>query len=193
MADITALLSEEDITVLGPPTSVNLQVDIGATGVRGSKIFVGAGNPNSNNFNNTQTVILNDLYIDNFTGSEYSYMYQYVSRPGGNVWVPVLKVNPTLYSKMHETIYSSGLATIQIPLVDILDPTGIVLTAENFSIQYSVGCQNPTATSISQVSIGGAGNDELYITFTGVEFNGSTWSNLDRMVTTHLFITVVTE
>ena len=41
------LVNTDDITVLGPPAQVNVQLDIGATGNRGSQIFVGTGNPNS--------------------------------------------------------------------------------------------------------------------------------------------------
>jgi hypothetical protein len=44
MADV--LLSNDDITVLGPPNTVEVLVDIGPTGTRGSQVFVGIGDPN---------------------------------------------------------------------------------------------------------------------------------------------------
>lgn len=195
MAEITTLSISDDITVLGPPKIVEVQVDVGPTGNRGSKVFIGAGHPNT--FTNNaqifgQTLILNDLYINSFSGSsEYAYLYQFTSQPGGNTWIPVLKVNPTMYSGMHLTTYADGVARIQIPLVDILDTTGVNLTAENFSIQYSLGHENPTASSISLVSIGGSNSEELFIDFIGSELSGGTWSNLDGILTTHIFITVV--
>ena len=39
------LLNNDDITVLGPPETVELLVDIGPTGTRGSQVFVGVGDP----------------------------------------------------------------------------------------------------------------------------------------------------
>ena len=39
MTDI--VLSNEDITILGPPSTIELSVDIGPQGDRGSQIFVG--------------------------------------------------------------------------------------------------------------------------------------------------------
>ena len=49
---VEVLVNTDDITVLGPPPVVNVQLDIGATGVRGSKVFVGTGTPNSLTTNN---------------------------------------------------------------------------------------------------------------------------------------------
>ena len=68
---VEVLVNTEEITVLGPPPVVNVQLDIGATGVRGSKVFVGNGSPNSFMTNGTifnQDVYLNDLYINNSIG-----------------------------------------------------------------------------------------------------------------------------
>jgi hypothetical protein len=195
MAEVTTLSVSDDITVLGPPKIVEVQVDVGPTGNRGNKVFIGSGSPNGFTSNGVifgQTLILNDLYINNFSGSsEYSYLYQYTSQPGGNTWIPVLKVNPTLYSGMHLTTYTNGTARIEIPLIDILDTTGVNLVADNFSIQYSLGHENPIASSISLISIGGSNSDQLLIDFVGSELSGGTWSNLDGILTTHIFITVV--
>ena len=41
------VLSNDDLTVLAGPPTIELLVDIGPTGTRGSKFFVGIGNPNS--------------------------------------------------------------------------------------------------------------------------------------------------
>ena len=60
MTDV--LLSNDDITVLGPPAIVELLVDIGPSGTRGSQVFVGVGDPNSIVIG--QTPLLNDLYIN---------------------------------------------------------------------------------------------------------------------------------
>ena len=54
------VLSNDDLTVLSGPEVIELLVDIGPTGTRGSKVFVGIGNPNSVSLS---TKILNELYI----------------------------------------------------------------------------------------------------------------------------------
>ena len=191
---VEVLVNTEEITVLGPPPVVNVQLDIGATGVRGSKVFVGNGSPNSFMINGTifnQDVYLNDLYINNSIGEEYSYMYQYISSLGTNTWVPILKINPTIYSKNFLQTFTSGATTIRVPISDIVQTTGIPLTAENFSIKFSIGYENPTAASITSVAITGSSNDTLSISLKAAELDSGTWNSLSETVIVNLLITIV--
>jgi hypothetical protein len=191
VADITTLLSNEDITVLGPPSYVDVLVDVGPTGVRGSQVFVGTGNPNDPNTEIGQTPELNDLFINNATGNEYSWMYQYVSVPGGNIWTSILKVNPTIYSLMEDAYYVSGTSSINVPISNIVQSGAGNLTASNFSIQFSIGNDKPVSAVINSVAITGATLDTLTISFKALEYDGGTWINLAGEVTTHLLITIV--
>lgn len=182
------VISNDDLTVLAGPSTVELLVDIGPSGTRGSKFFVGVGNPN---LDNSITPILNDMYINSAPGADYGYMYQYISEPGGDSWVEVLRVNPTLYSKLHVTTFSSGTSattgsgSIVIPIIDISTVSG--LDAENFNVQYSIPNSNPIASSISLVEISGT---DLVIHIEASEFDG-TWGPLDAEVTVSIFISVV--
>ena len=182
------LLSNDDVTVLGPPNTVEVLVDIGPTGTRGSQVFVGVGDPNIIEIG--QTPILNDLYINVSPGTDYGYMYQYVSEPGGDTWIQILEINPTLYSQLHTTTYTDGVAQITIPISNIVTVTGSPLSSTNFVVQYSIAHTNPTASSISVPALVGAGTN-LVLDFTAVEYNGSAWQNLDEEVTTHLFISII--
>lgn len=182
------LMSNEDITVLGPPEVVELLVDIGPQGDRGSQIFVGIGNPNSISIG--QTVKLNDLYINTSPGADYGYLYQYVSEPGGNLWVQVLKINPTLYSKKHTVSFTAGSSSITIPVSNIVTVSGTPLTSDNFAIQYSIAHSNPVASSIVIPSLSGGGAN-LTINFSAVESDSGTWQDLSGEVTIHLFISIV--
>jgi hypothetical protein len=186
---VEVLVNTDDITVLGPPAEVKVQLDIGATGNRGSQVFVGTGNPNATTIG--QTPILNDLYINNAPGDEYSYLYQYISSLGTNTWVPILKVNPTIYSANHLQTFISGSTTITIPVASIVQITGTPLTEENFSIKFSVGHSSPVAASISSVAITGASNENLSITLKAAELSSGTWQNLATTVTIHTLITVI--
>jgi hypothetical protein len=191
MADV--VISNDDITVLAPPEVIELLIDIGPTGQRGSKFFVGTGDPNTLTSSQTifsQPILLNDMYINTSPGADYGYMYQYLSEPGGNLWVEVLNINPTLYSKNHTATFTSGTASITIPITDIVTVSGTPLTASNFSVQHSIEGANPVASSIQVPALAGAGTN-LVININAVKSVSGTWSNLTGEVKVHLFISVV--
>ena len=193
MADV--LLSNDDITVLGPPETVEVLVDIGPSGTRGSQVFVGVGDPNVVEIG--QTPILNDLYINTSPGTNYGYLSQYVSQPGGNSWIEILRINPTIYSKNYSNSYASGESQIIIPIADIVEVTGTPLTADNFSVRYSIDHDNPVSSSMSIPALVGDGSN-LVINFKAVEHREDVasgpygdWALLNGVVTTHLLISVV--
>lgn len=186
------LLSNDDITVLGPPAVVELLVDIGPTGTRGSQVFVGVGDPNSITIG--QTPLLNDLFINTSPGGELGYMYQYVSEPGGDTWIKVLDLNPAIYSINYEAIFSAGTTSITIPISDIVSVTGSPLTADNFNVQHSIAHTNPIASSISVPALTGDGSN-LVVDITAVEYSSESgpaeWLELDGYLTVHLVISIV--
>ena len=193
------LLSNDDVTVLGPPNTVEVLVDIGPTGTRGNKVFVGSGNPNGETTNDVifgQTLILNDLYINTSPGADYAYMYQYVSEPGGNVWIEILELNPTLYSKAHTTTYVDGEASITIPIANIVTVTGTPLTADNFVVKYSISHTHAVASTFTIPALVGAGTT-LVLNFKAAEYHpesgASDWIDLNEEVVTHLMISVATD
>ena len=190
------LLSNDDVTVLGPPNTVEVLVDIGPTGTRGSKVFVGSGNPNDATVSGVifgQTLVLNDLYINTSPGTDYGYMYQYLSQPGGNTWVEILSLNPTIYNKLHTTTYVDGEASIVIPIANIVTVTGTPLTANDFVVQYSISHSHAIASTISVPALVGDGSN-LVLNFKAVEYHPesgpSEWVDLNDEVTTHLLISV---
>jgi hypothetical protein len=187
------LLSNDDVTVLGPPNTVEVLVDIGPTGTRGSKVFVGSGNPNDETVSGVifgQTLVLNDLYINTSPGGELGYLYQYRSEPGGNVWVEVLDIYPSVYSENAQVTFESGTSEVIIPVADIVTVTGTPLTSDNFSVQYSIAHTNPVASAMQIPALVGAGTN-LVINLEAVEYTGAAWSALDESVTIHFNITIV--
>jgi hypothetical protein len=182
------VLNTDSITVLAPPEIIEVLVDIGPRGIRGSQFFVGVGNPNTINIG--QTPNLNDLYINTSPGGELGYLYQYQSQPGGNLWVEVLDIYPSVYSENAQVTFESGSAEVVIPVADIVTVTGTPLTSDNFSVQYSIAHTNPVASAMQIPALLGAG-DNLVINLEAVEYASSTWSALDESVTIHLNITIV--
>ena len=182
------VLNNDDVTVLAPPSIIEVLVDIGPQGTRGSQFFVGVGNPNLVSIG--QTPNLNDLYINTSPGGELGYLYQYRSEPGGNVWVEVLDIYPSVYSENAQVTFESGTSEVIIPVADIVTVTGTPLVSENFSVQYSIAHTNPVASAMQIPALVGAG-DNLVINLEAVEYAGGTWSALDEWVTIHFNITIV--
>ena len=182
------VLNNDDITIFAPPAIVELLVDIGPQGTRGSQFFVGVGNPNSVDIG--QTPNLNDLYINTSPGGELGYLYQYRSEPGGNVWVEVLDIYPSVYSENAQVTFEAGSAEVVIPVADIVTVTGTPLLSENFSVQYSIAHTNPVASAMQIPALVGAGTN-LVINLEAVEYAGAAWSALDDSVTIHFNITIV--
>lgn len=185
---VSVVLNNDDVTVLAPPAIIEVLVDIGPQGTRGSQFFVGVGNPNSVDIG--QTPNLNDLYINTSPGGELGYLYQYRSEPGGNVWVEVLDIYPSVYSENAQVTFESGSAEVIIPVADIVTVTGTPLVSDNFSVQYSIAHTNPVASAMQIPALVGAG-DNLIINLEAVEYAGAAWSALDESVTIHFNITIV--
>jgi hypothetical protein len=190
---VDVLLNTEDVVVLGPPEIIDVLVDIGPQGTRGTKFIVGSGEPNAQTSSGVllgQTLILNDMYINTSPGVDYGYMYQYVSQPGGNTWTQVLKINPAIYSAVETIPFTSGAASITIPISNIVTVSGSPLTASNFSVQFQIEGANPIASSMEIPALAGAGTN-LVINFDAVQYSGGSWSALTGSKTVHLFISIV--
>ena len=190
---VDVLLNTEDVVVLGPPEIIDVLVDIGPQGTRGTKFIVGSGEPNAQTSSGVllgQTLILNDMYIDVSPGVDYGYMYQYVSQPGGNTWTQVLQINPAIYSAIETVSFSSGNGSITIPISNIVTVSGSPLTKSNFNVQYQIEGANPIASSIEVPALAGAGTN-LIINLHASQYSGGSWSALTGSKTVHLFISIV--
>ena len=190
---VDVLLNTEDVVVLGPPQTVDVLVDIGPQGTRGSKFIVGSGEPNAQTSSGVlfgQTLILNDMYINVSPGQNYGYLYQYVSQPGGNTWTEVLHMNPAIYSAIETVPFTSGDGSITIPISNIVSVTGSPLTASNFNIQYQIEAANPIASSVEIPALAGAGTN-LVVNLHASQYSGGSWSALTGNKKVHIFISIV--
>lgn len=191
MAD--PIYTTDDLTVLGGPDSIAVELDFGAPGQRGSMFFVGEGEPNDPATVIGQEPLVFDMYLNVHTlDPDYLDIYQYQNVDGQNVWVEVAKLLPNQFSGSYNKVFTDGSATINVPVVavGVLDSP----QASNFAVQASITGTNPIAHS---VSIGELMNDPdtdievIPITINAVEFSNSAWTSVDGTKTVHLFITVV--
>lgn len=171
---VDVLVDAGNITVIGPPTTLDVQLDVGPRGQRGSQIYVGSGLPSSSTIANYSSVLPGDLYINVAPGVNYSYLYQYVVRPAGNVWEAVLSISPAIYRALFEVEFVAGSAEISIPISNITTAT-TAFTINNFAVEFSFEHDNPVSASISSKSIA---SSNLVLDFSAVEWNGTSWVDL---------------
>ena len=98
---INVVISQDDLTVLAPPSNVDLQVEVGPTGPRGSKIYSGANEPTIDT-----TPFINDppKLGDLFITRNSLFVYEYVVVPGGNIWRKILDINASLEGQQAITL-----------------------------------------------------------------------------------------
>lgn len=190
---VDVLLNTEDVVVLGPPEAVDVLVDIGPQGTRGNKIIVGSGEPNaltSNGVISGQTLILNDLYINTSPGANYGYMSQYISAPGGNTWIEILRISPAIFSTIQNAEFADGFASLTIPITTIVLGIDSPLESFNFNIQHQIVGANPISSSFQVQPISESGTN-LIIIFNAVEYVDDSWTPLSGEKDIHLFISIV--
>jgi hypothetical protein len=186
------ILSSDDLTVLGGPSVVSVDVDFGPTGDRGSQIFVGNGNPNVVEIGQTPKIF--DLYINLLSSDdEYLNYYQYQNVDGTNVWVRLFNLVPFSKSNKAERLFTDGIASFNIPIANIVSQIDVEsVSSANFNVQYSISGTNPIASGIT------VGEPSLIfdilslpITINAVEYVSSEWQLIDESRLIDLFITMV--
>jgi len=184
------LLDTPDIVVLGSPQQIDLSLDIGSQGERGSRFFVGTGNPNNPGvLPSGEIFILGDVFLNASTGAEFAWLYVYVQSPTENVWQPALRVQPGIYNRhVDATFNSNGMATISIPIADI-SPDSAIVDVNRYVIQITpVFYANPVSLTISSKIVSGS---NLQLVVEAIEYSSSLWQNLEGVVELGVTISVV--
>jgi hypothetical protein len=186
MADI--VLQTVDLDVFGGPSTLDVSVDFGQTGERGSRIYSGIGDPNT--FLVGQEVKLFDLFINtNSVDEYYGWLYQYIEQVGNPAWVRILQLNPSQYSAIEEVDFSAGstigTGIITIPINDITGDT--LVAVSDFIIRYNISGNNPISSNFVPTIVG----TDLVITIEAIEYSGGNWADLSDTVDVHLFISYV--
>jgi hypothetical protein len=193
--DVTIGNSAE-LVLSGGPATVNLEVDFGPQGERGSRIFVGYGNPNESGVSFPEDPIILDMFINISQYSQtapYLGMYQYVLESGSEVWKYVVTILPSIYSDNYEVGFIDGEVTVNIPLNSFV-PASILSTVEasNFNVQVNVQNQNPVSIGASSGTIQtDSGIRSLPLDIKAIEYSGTSWIPLEGEKTVQLFITMV--
>jgi hypothetical protein len=190
------LLNTDDLTVLGGPARVDVQLNFGASGQRGSLLLASPGVPTAN-----QTTIggipvqLFDVAINVVPGNQYLGVYQYVLVNGEPQWLYLLQLTNNIYSGNLTKTFTAGSTHVSILFSDLV-AFGIVpaLSEDNFNVQATLLSGNPSALSINNLEIvRDVQNNAVSLDFDiySAEFASSTWSASTGSKTVHILITVV--
>jgi hypothetical protein len=191
MAEV--LLSTVDLDVFGGPTSIDVSIDFGATGARGSRIWSGTLAPEQQLVG--QEVQLFDYYINTTTAQ----VFQYVLEIGNPVWVPFFSLTLPQLSTITTTEFTGGVGQLALPTA-LINQYGInaQVTTENVVVRYNIEAINPMAPSpiassfIPIVQVNPLDQQEYFIvTISGVQLDLSTgmWGPLSGNYKVHWFIT----
>lgn len=151
------LLENDDITVLGGPESIELSVDVGEKGDRGSRFFVGYGDPNEPDvIPSGEQVALGDVFVNASTAAKYGWLYIYLRTPAGNSWVQAIRLQPSLYIRDADILFdANGIGTLSVPLSDIV-PDVTVTDIDKYIVLATTSGDNVSAVSITQKFIQGS-------------------------------------
>lgn len=191
------VFSSEDLTVFGGPASIDVSVDIGAQGIRGTVIHALPADPRTLATNQLPSdMIPGDLGI-NITPSSIDYLtvYQKVgSLP--QEWITLYSIFPNVYFTKVEANFVDGVTTVPIALSTnfVVDNYDI----SNFSVQLIVeslpdGSNNPIPLLSSMtLSVRPTSTQQfLDVKIKTLQFVGGTWSNISGIRTVHITATVV--
>jgi hypothetical protein len=189
MAEV--VIANDDLVVLGGPASIELALDVGATGTRGSYIFNDIGKPTSNQISFSIPPIMGDMYINiNPSDDEYLYLYQYKLVNGVLSWAKILRLvpNTVLFNPYFKFI--NGVA--HTPLVynnNLIFVRGIVfslaeggleneqleqLDYRDLNIQFRVSGEAPVMSNLIIEDINTVFSNVTYVTATGTTVTGQT-------------------
>ena len=155
---VDVLLTTENVTVLGGPANVNLELDFGPRGPRGSNIF--SGTPSPDDFF-TEEVIealglqVYDLYVNiNPSSADYGAFFQYQFVDNVNQWVELAQ----LFGPQGPTGPTGprGLAST------VVGPTGPQGNAGPTGEAGATGPTGPAGATGAQGSPGTPGDATLY-------------------------------
>lgn len=190
---VNVLLATDELTVLGGPTEISVDLDFGPQGDRGSLILYGLGQPSTVELPEIPQIY--DTYINLLTSDpEYLFMYQYIAGAGGSPsWVKLFKLIPNTYGENLARTFVNGAIQINIPVAAMVpeDQLGSY-TAADFNIQCNVLNVNPVSLGVTVGDIEFFDNlISLPITINAIEYSNGEWSALVGQKMVHLSITVV--
>lgn len=198
MADV--ILSTEELSVFGGPTSINVDIDFGPTGARGSRIYGVEADPRVIATEKPADIQNYDIaMVISPSESDYLTVYQKIGTSPED-WIQFASLVPNVYSIKTKVTFTDGVATGLLPVSDLftldtytVDQFMVQLTIENAAAATTPTLLKPMSTGYS-LSIASVGAKKyLVIKTTAIEYNAATlsWTPVAGERVAHLFVTSV--
>lgn len=171
---VDVVVASDNVVVVGGPSSVNVALDIGPEGQRGSQIYTDLGKPTDVYLPDVQ---VNDLYINlKQSDSEYLYLYKYSSFNGVLSWSKVLRLVPNtvlnnpivrfINGEAHTIIVASGntvvIKGLYFPLAALFPDGTLPISINDLNVQYSVFSSLDVSSGLQLDQIGLSFDVEIF-------------------------------
>lgn len=192
---VDVVLATDSLTVLGGPSRVSVDVDLGTAGKRGSLILANPGVPTGSTIGNVPIQIY-DMVINILPGNQYLGLYQYLLVDGEPSWVYLLNLTNSNYSNKESRLFNNGSVAVSIPISELVSygiSAGIEI--EDIAIQVTVENTLPVASAIHNVVI--ARDDQnnavsLDFTIEASQLNSSNvWEPIDAAHNVNILVSVI--
>ena len=186
------VIDTEDLLVLGPVDNVDVQVDIGPTGQRGARFFVGSGDPNTPGvIPLTEDVQIGDYFINSSNSGDYGWLYvRQVGQNNVTSWVKALKIQPALYANNFTVDFSSGLGSFSIPISEITSDTSIT-NITRYVAQLTPISADPLLLTLQQKRIPAPDFNRLFLDVRALRFISNAWVPLTGSIVIGATVSVV--
>lgn len=186
----TPLVGSIDLSVLGGPSSISLDVDFGPTGVRGSRIFGLPADPRLISTPKPLEVINYDLgIVITPSAPDYLSVYQKIGASAED-WEAFAALYPNFYSVKENLVFnSSGTASFDIVVSSVFTIASYAL--DMFNVFYQINTTNPVATSMTKSLAQNGSAQVLTVTIKAAELVSSSWTPLIGEKAVDIFATVV--
>lgn len=174
--EVPIVVAEDNINVASFVDQIQLSVDIGPEGVRGSKVYSGIGIPpasiGDSAYQGVTSINVNDNYLDLSSG----LWYRYDPLPIG--WAVVGKISPMLFSTRTTLTFTTGTSAVfSVPLQSIFGSTGFPsgMTVANLVVTVSdVNASGNTTMDVVGVKSMALNGTNIDFTFHGRRLNSTT-------------------
>jgi hypothetical protein len=147
------ILSNENLSIFGGPASIDVNVDFGPKGDRGSLIFSGPGKPTDAIVDFPTTPQPLDLYINRSPSDfEFLFLYEYGITNGVAGWSKVLRLIPSTALANIQVVFINGFISTITPTAEGLAYIGSLVAAGAFPTP--VDAINSILTDFDNITIG---------------------------------------
>jgi hypothetical protein len=185
---LNVVLQTDDLTVFGPPSFIDLQVDVGPKGDRGNYIYSASGNPNTVTapfLNNPPEI--GDLYFRTSNNT----IYQYLAVPGGEQWEIISQINPITYNTIVNVNFNSGTGSTLVLLDSFYANAPANLSSESVAVQLTSQTLNPMAISVKSKSITTGSTRSLLLEFISASYEDGIWDDYSGSANINLNLSLV--